>query len=80
MLVMNHVLKRRLLYLVPVASTRLYFSDSQCPVRPPPCSTILRSRLGCFQYGYDRARIHQVHARSRCSLTALAHSCRATHA
>lgn len=64
MLVMNQVLKRRLLYLVPVASTRLYFSNSDCPVRPPACSTILCSRFGLFQHGSDRAHIHQVHAPS----------------
>ena len=60
MLAMNHLFQRRLLYLVPVASTRLYFSNNDVPVKPTACSTVLRSRLGCLQNGYSRAHVHQV--------------------
>ncbi len=63
MLAMNHLIKRRLLYLVPVASTRLYFSNYDAPVKPPACTTVLRSRFGHLQGSSGYGHVHQVSAR-----------------
>ena len=63
MLAMNHLIKRRLLYLVPVASTRLYFSNYDAPVKPPACTTVIRSRFGLLQGSSGHGHLHQVHAR-----------------
>ncbi|CAL5225933.1 g8728 [Coccomyxa viridis] len=60
---MNHLIKRRLLYLVPVASTRLYFSNYDAPVKPPACTTVLRSRFSLLRSSSGHGPVHQVSLR-----------------
>ena len=60
MLAMNGKLGKRLLYLVPVAATRLGTNSNDIPVGPPAGSFLLRSKFGSLHSGSNRGHLHQV--------------------
>ncbi len=60
MLAMNGKLGKRLLYLVPVAATRLSCNSNDIPVGPPASGILLRSKLGSLHNGSVRGHLYQV--------------------
>ena len=60
MLALNGKLGRRLMYLIPVASSRLSINSKEQPLCPPAGSIALRTPFGAVQLASTRGSTHQV--------------------
>ena len=66
MLALNGKLGRRLMYLIPVASSRLSANSKEQPLNPPAGSIALRTPFGAVRFASTRGSAHQVSERSHC--------------
>ena len=60
MLALNGKLGRRLMYLIPVASSRLSINSKEQPLCPPAGSIALRTPFGAVRLASTRGSTHQV--------------------